>query len=107
MNSSSLLPGTYLGELVFSAPGAVDTPQTVSVSLTVQQHCGLVTTAGYFSFTAVEGKTNPSNQSLGLNATASCAGAPISWKAALSSSGWLIATPPMERSMEPPASLSQ
>src|SRR6266849_5691310 len=93
VNSKSLLPGAYQGDLVFIAPGAADTPQRVSVSLTVQQHCGIVTTAGYLSFTAVEGKTNPSNQSLGLNATASCAGAPISWNAALSSSGWLSATP--------------
>ncbi len=95
VNSSSLLPGAYQGSLVFSAPGAVDgSIQTVAVSLTVQPHCGLVTNSGYLSFTAVQEKTNPSNQSLGLNATASCAGKPISWKAALSSSyNWLSATP--------------
>jgi hypothetical protein len=94
VNSNSLLPGAYQGYLVFSALGAVDgSSQTVAVSLTVQPHCGLVTNSGYLSFTAVQG-TNPSNQSLGLNATASCAGAPISWKAALSSSyNWLNATP--------------
>ncbi|HKV57667.1 MAG TPA: hypothetical protein VJO32_05275, partial [Ktedonobacteraceae bacterium] len=93
VNSNSLLPGAYAGNLTFSAPGSVDGNQTVSVSLTVQPNCGLVTNAGYLSFTAVQGQTNPSNQSLGLNATASCAGAPINWKAALSSSGWLNATP--------------
>jgi Viral BACON domain/Carboxypeptidase regulatory-like domain len=95
VNSTSLLPGTYLEDLVFSAPGAVDgSSQRVAVSLTVQPHCGLVTNSGSLSFTAVQGKPNPSNQSLGLNATASCAGAPISWKAALSSSSnWLSATP--------------
>ena len=95
VNSNSLLPGAYQGYLVFSAPGAVDgSSQTVAVSLTVQPHCGLVTNSGYLSFTAVQGKINPSNQSLGLNATASCAGAPISWKATLSSlSNWLSATP--------------
>ena len=94
VNSSSLLPGAYLGDLVFSSPGAVDgSSQTVAVSLTVQPHCGLVTNSGSLSFTAVQG-TNPSNQSLGLNATASCAGEQISWKAALSSSfNWLSATP--------------
>ena len=91
--SNSLLPGAYQGYLVFSAPGAVDgSSQMVAVSLTVQPHCGLVTNSGYLSFTAVQEKTNPSNQSLGLSATASCAS--ISWKAALSSSyNWLSATP--------------
>ncbi|HEU0000531.1 MAG TPA: carboxypeptidase regulatory-like domain-containing protein [Ktedonobacteraceae bacterium] len=93
VNSNSLLPGAYVGSLLFSAPGSVDGNQTVSVSLTVQPNCSLVTNAGYLSFTAVQGQTNPSNQSLSLNATASCAGAPINWKAALSSSGWLSATP--------------
>ncbi len=75
VNSSSLLPGAYQGELKFSAPGAIDATQIVAVSLTVQPHCGLVTNSGYLTFIAVLGKTNPSNQSLGLNATASCAGA--------------------------------
>jgi len=93
VTSNSLLPGAYAGSLTFSAPGSVDGNQTVSVSLTVQPNCGLVTNAGYLSFTAVQGQTNPSNQSLSLNATASCAGAPIGWKAVLSSSGWLSATP--------------
>ena len=94
VNSSSLLPGAYQGELSFSAPGAIDKTQVVSVSLTVQPHCGLVTNSGYLTFTAVQGTTSPSNQSLGLNATASCAGAPLNWKATLSSSfNWLNATP--------------
>ena len=82
VNSNSLLPGAYQGDLIFSAPGSADGSQTVSVSLTVQPHCGLVTNAGFLTFTAVQGNT-PGNQSIGLNATASCAGAPISWKAAL------------------------
>ena len=96
VNSDKLLPGAYQGELLFSAPGAVDTTQTVAVSLTVQPHCGLVTNAGYLTFTAVFGKTNPGNQSLGLNATASCASEPqpLNWKATLSSwYSWLSATP--------------
>src|SRR5260370_24784414 len=36
VNSQSILPGTYTGTLLFTAPpGAVDTPQAVNVSLTV------------------------------------------------------------------------
>ena len=94
VNSNSLLPGAYQGELRFSAPGAVDTTQTVGVSLTEQPRCGLVANSGYLTFTAVQGQPDPGNQSLGLNATASCAGAPLNWKATLSSSyNWLSATP--------------
>ncbi|HEY6540036.1 MAG TPA: carboxypeptidase-like regulatory domain-containing protein, partial [Ktedonobacteraceae bacterium] len=94
VNSNSLLPGAYQGELLFSAPGAIDPTQTVVVSLTVQPHCGLVTNSGNLTFTAVQGQPDPGNQSLGLNATASCPGAPINWKATLSSSyNWLSATP--------------
>ena len=96
INSNNPLPGAYLGALVFSAPGpgGTELTQTVAVSLTVQPHCGLVTNSGYLSFTAVQGQTNPGNQSLGLNATASCAGAPLNWKATLTSSyNWLSATP--------------
>jgi hypothetical protein len=90
--SNNLLPGAYLGSLMFTAPGAADPSQTVSVSLTVQPHCGLVTNVGFLQFTAVLGKTNPINQALSINATASCAGAPINWKAALSA-GWLTESP--------------
>ena len=90
--SVNLLPGAYLGTLTFTAPGAADPSQTVSVSLTVQPHCGLVTNLGLLQFTAVLGNPNPINQALGLNETASCAGAPISWNAALSS-GWLNVSP--------------
>src|SRR5579859_4455794 len=94
VNSNSLLPGAYQGELLFSAPGTNIPTQIVGVSLTEQPHCGLVTNSGNLTFTAVQGKTNPSNQSLGLNATASCAGAPLNWKTTLSSSyNWLNATP--------------
>ncbi|HVB74253.1 MAG TPA: carboxypeptidase regulatory-like domain-containing protein [Ktedonobacteraceae bacterium] len=98
VNSLNLLPGAYLGELAFSAQGALDPSQQVSVSLTIQPHCGVVTAPGYLSFSAVLGGTLPANQSLGVNATASCAGQSISWNAAISyassaASSWLSATP--------------
>src|SRR5579863_612426 len=95
VNSSSLLPGAYLAELIVTATNAVDSPQFVAVSLTIQPHCGVVTTAGYLSFTAVQGKTNPSNQALGLSATASCATGQqaLPWKAVVSTPSWLSVTP--------------
>ncbi len=92
VQSRNLLPGVYIGTLLFTAPGGVDSPQSVNVSLTVQPHCGIVTGSGYLAFTAVAGQSNLSNQTVSLNATVSCAGAAISWSSS-SSVSWLTITP--------------
>ncbi len=92
VQSQNLLPGVYTGTLLFTAPGGVDSPQSVNVSLTVQPHCGIITGSGYLAFTAVAGQSNPGNQTLSLNATASCAGATIPWSS-FSSVSWLTVTP--------------
>jgi hypothetical protein len=90
--SQNLLPGTYINTLVFSAgQGTVDSPQNVTVSLTVQPSCGLTLSAGGMSFTAVAGQSNPANQVLGIRATSSCSGS-IGWRAT-SSQNWLTMTP--------------
>jgi len=91
VNSQNLLPGVYTAVLVFTASPGINSPQRVSVSLTVQPRCGLTLSAGSLSFTAVSGQTNPSNQSLNIGATSSCAGM-INWKAT-SASNWLAITP--------------
>jgi hypothetical protein len=92
VNSHNLLPGVYTDLLVFAAGHSViDSPQRVSVSLTVQPHCGLTLNAGSIAFTAVSGQSNPSNQAVGLGATSSCAGV-INWRA-ISFANWLTATP--------------
>jgi Viral BACON domain len=92
VHSQCLLPGVYIGTLLFTAPGGVDSPQAVNVSLTVQPHCGIVTSSGYLAFTAVAGQSNPGNQTVSLNATVSCAGATIAWSSS-SSVSWLTVTP--------------
>jgi hypothetical protein len=92
VQSQNLLPGVYIGTLLFTAPGGVDSPQSVNVSLTVQSHCGIVTGSGYLAFTAIAGQSIPGNQTLSLNATASCAGATIPWSS-FSSVSWLTVTP--------------
>jgi hypothetical protein len=92
VQSSSLLPGTYLGTLVFSGRGAVDNPQSVSISLTVQPHCGLIISPGGLSFTTVQGQGNPSNQTLNVSLTTSCDGSTVTWHA-VPSTGWLTAAP--------------
>src|SRR5579884_2064460 len=93
VNSRNLLPGTYINTLVFSAGhGTVDSPQNVGVSLTVQPRCGLTLSTGSMSFTTVVGQNNPSNQTLGLTATASCGSNAMEWQAS-SSASWLTITP--------------
>ncbi|HZS76318.1 MAG TPA: carboxypeptidase regulatory-like domain-containing protein [Ktedonobacteraceae bacterium] len=91
--SSNLLPGTYFSMLTFMAGGAIDSQQSVVVSLTVQPHCGLLTSTGYLTFVAVQGQTNPANQGLNLSATASCAGSTINWAAHITSGSWLSVAP--------------
>ncbi|MFL5653100.1 MAG: BACON domain-containing protein [Ktedonobacteraceae bacterium] len=92
VNSRNLLPGVYTDMLAFSGgQGVYNSPQNVSVSLTVQARCGLTLSSGIMSFTAVSGQSNPSNQSLSLGANTSCAGG-ISWNA-ISAANWLTVTP--------------
>lgn len=92
VQSQNLLPGTYLGTLIFSGHGVIDSPQPVSVSLTVQPHCGLITSPAGLSFIAVQGQGNPSNQTLNLSLTNSCDGSIVTWHA-IPSAGWLTTTP--------------
>jgi hypothetical protein len=92
VSSQSILPGTYTGTLLFTAPGAIDSPQAVNVSLTVLPHCGIVTNSGFLSFTAVQNQSTLGTQALSLNATVSCAGAAITWKLAGTPS-WVAVTP--------------
>jgi len=92
VNSQNLLPGVYTAVLVISSgQGVYNSPQSVSISLTVQPRCGLTLGAGSLSFTTVSGQINPSNQSLTIGATSSCAGV-INWKA-VSANNWLTVTP--------------
>lgn len=93
VSSSDLLPGAYTGTLTFSAPGALDNQQKVSVSLTVQPHCGLVTTTGFLPFTVVQGKVNSSSQAVGLSATESCNSQPVNWVSQVSTPSWLTVSP--------------
>lgn len=94
VNSQNLLPGTYMNTLVFSAgSNAINSPQSVSVSLTIKPSCGLTISAGGITFTAVAGQSNPANQILGVSATSSCTGA-IAWRAIVTTaSSWLSLTP--------------
>src|SRR5258708_14160828 len=72
VTSQRILPATYTGTLLFTAQGAIDSPQAVNVSLTVFPHCGIVTSSGFLSFPAVPAQTNLTTQALSLHATAAC-----------------------------------
>lgn len=95
VNSQSLLPGAYAETLTFrSAAGtaAFDTPQMLGVALTVQPHCGLLTSTGSLDFTAVADQSNPSSHALSLNTTSSCASDTLNWQAQ-PSAGWITVSP--------------
>jgi hypothetical protein len=93
VNSRCLLPGSYVGTLKFYAAGAIDSSQAVNVSLTVQAICGLITNTGYLAFTVVQGQDNiPPDQTLSLNTTPGCVGAPIQWNSS-STVPWLMSSP--------------
>ncbi len=92
VQSKSLLPGAYTDTLVFNADkGAINSPQNVNISLTVQPACALQVSANALTFTAVQGQSSPNNQVVSLSASSSC-GATTSWSAA-SSQPWLTVTP--------------
>ncbi len=94
VHSHALLPGVYNKSLVFNAGSghsALNSPQNVSVALTIQPRCGLTLSTGSLAFNAVSGQTNPSDQAVSLMASASCPGT-TTWSA-VSSVNWLTITP--------------
>jgi hypothetical protein len=92
VHSHTLLPGTYINTLLFTgAQGTTNSPQNVTVSLTVEPSCGLVLNTGGLSFTAISGQASPNNQALTLSSTPSCPNL-VSWQAS-TSAGWLNVTP--------------
>jgi hypothetical protein len=73
VNPSGLSVGTYNAAITISATGATNTPQTVSVTLTVT--AAPTPTIGYspasLSFSSTQGGANPTNQSLSISNTGS------------------------------------
>jgi len=94
--TQDLLPGAYLEALTLrSTTGtarAYDSPQMLNAALTIQPHCGLLTSTGNLNFTAVTRQSNPSSHALSLNATSSCGSSPLNWQA-ISSANWITVSP--------------
>jgi Viral BACON domain len=94
VNSQSLLPGTYTSSLKFvTASGytALNSPQLVNVTLTVQPRCSILLSTGSLTFTAIAGQSSTGNQVLSLTGSASCSNV-MSWHTT-STVPWLAITP--------------
>ena len=94
--TQDLLPGAYLEALALrSTTGtarAYDSPQVLNAALTIQPHCGLLTSTGNLNFIAVTRQSNPSSHALSLSATSSCGSSPLNWQA-ISSADWITVSP--------------
>jgi hypothetical protein len=94
VDSQRLLPGTYTNSLKFTTTGsytALNSPQSVNVTLTVQPSCSILLSTGSLTFIAVAGQNSTSNQVLSLTGSASCSNV-MGWHAT-SSVSWLTMTP--------------
>ncbi len=92
---AGLNPGTYTAQISINASDGSSnvqgTPQTVSVTLTVQPPCTLQVASSSLSFTVVQGQS--SSQNVSFNETGTCA-RPVSWTATASNgASWLSVSP--------------
>ena len=101
VDPTGLSPGSYDGTITITAPGASNSPQTVSVSLTVTSSTSAPTISlnpNVLNYTYQSGGNLP--QALAVTVTASSA---VAFTAAASGGGWLSVSP---ASGTTPASLS-
>ncbi len=91
VNGSGLSAGTYSGAISISAGGATNTPQTVAVTFSVTSAptptIGLSPTA--LSFSAIQGGSNPANQTLAVSNSGS---GTLSWSVS-DNAAWLTVGP--------------
>lgn len=95
INTNGLQPGTYTALVKINASDqgstpAQNSPQSVTVTLTVLQPCTLQQLASSLSFSAPQGQSSALSQTFKLSETGSCAGG-VAWTATgdVGSSGWL------------------
>jgi hypothetical protein len=91
VHSRMLFPSVYTGLLSITGRQALDTPQVVAVSLSVQQQCGIVTDTGAMSFIATIGQQVGASQNVGLHPTTGCSSS-VPWSA-FTLTNWLAVTP--------------
>ncbi len=90
-NTSSLSAGTYTANIAISDPNASNTPQTVSVSLTVNALPCLERSPSSLTFSATAGGSNPSAQNINIS---NSGGGTLSWASSddRNSPNWLLTT---------------
>lgn len=93
VNPASLAAGTYTGSVTVTASGASNSPQKVSVTLTVSSgstgNAALNISPGTVSFTYPAGSTATGTQNLSITSS----GSALSITAAASGGSWLTVTP--------------
>lgn len=92
VNTSGLSIGTVSTPITIAATGATNTPQTVTVSLTITAASlppSIGVSPGSLSFTAQQGGANPASQSLAIRNTG---GGTLSWTVS-NNATWLSHTP--------------
>ncbi|MGE3901893.1 MAG: fibronectin type III domain-containing protein, partial [Nitrospiraceae bacterium] len=91
VNLSGLAAGTYNGVITVAATGATNTPQSVPVSLVVSAPTTTPTiglSPGSLAFSATQGGSNPSNQSVSITNTGT---GTLTWSVT-DNANWLTAT---------------
>ncbi|MFB3041779.1 MAG: hypothetical protein ACE1ZS_08320 [Candidatus Poribacteria bacterium] len=89
VNIAGLSAGTFNGAITISASGATNTPQTTTVTLTVDPPPRISRGPSSKNFTATEGGPNPSNQTLRIS---NSGGGTLNWSVSDNQS-WLSLSP--------------
>lgn len=92
VNTAGLPVGTVSAPITFDAPGATNTPQTVTVSVTISAASlppAIGATPGSLTFTAQQGGGNPASQSLTIRNTG---GGTFTWTVS-NNAAWLSHSP--------------
>lgn len=98
VNSSSLLPGVYIGSISFAgqdSAAAKDSPQTIFVSLVVTPQCSVQVSPGTLSFASVYSQPSPPGQAITVGDSQGCSSS-LSWSASISTGNggnWLNVGP--------------
>lgn len=87
---SGLAAGTHAGTLTVTAPGVSNSPQSVSVTLTVSQAPLIALSPANLSFDAPQGGANPAPQPLQIR---NAGGGTLTWSAS-TPAAWLFVNPP-------------
>ncbi|HXZ04018.1 MAG TPA: hypothetical protein VEH81_04250, partial [Ktedonobacteraceae bacterium] len=98
VNTSILLPGDYSGSLTFTSQGAIDalnSPQTIFVSLVVVPQCSMQISPGGLTFASAYLQPSPTGQVISLGSTQGCS-AQLPWTTSVTTSiggSWLSIGP--------------